>query len=130
LRKCNVRFFFAQGGAQAENCALIGIKLAKSHTDSGDCQMRTNRALPFLAFVFLLVPGVAAAEPLPYSKTVQKFCAADYRKYCGDYGLESAALRSCMDRNGESLSPSCVKALVSDGQVSQAEVDRRKKTRH
>jgi hypothetical protein len=92
--------------------------------------MRTNRALPLLAFAVLTVPTIAASEPIPYSKTVQKFCAADYKKFCGDYGLESTALRSCMDRNGESLSPSCVKALVSDGQVSQAEVDRRKKSGH
>ena len=89
--------------------------------------MRTNRALPLLAFVALAVPVIAAAEPIPYSKTVQKFCAEDYHKFCGDYGLETAALRSCMDRNGNSLSPSCVKALVSDGQVSQAEVDRRRR---
>jgi len=92
--------------------------------------MRTNHALPLLAFAVLAVPAMAAAEPIPYSKAVQKFCAADYKKYCGDYGLESAALRSCMDRNGNSLSPGCVKALVSDGQVTQAEVDRRKKAGH
>jgi hypothetical protein len=92
--------------------------------------MRTNRALPLLAFVVVAVPAVAAAEPIPYSKTVQRSCAGDYKKYCGEYGLESTALRACMDRNGESLSPSCVKALVSDGQISQAEVDRRKKAGH
>lgn len=92
--------------------------------------MRTNRVSLLLAFAVLAVPSLAAGEPIPYSKTVQKSCAADYKKYCGDYGLESAALRSCMDRNGNSLSPSCVKALVSDGQVSQSEVDRRKKAGH
>jgi hypothetical protein len=109
---------------------LIGLKLAVSHMDSGDLQMRAKRALPFLVFAVLAIPAIAAAEPIPYSKTVQKFCAADYKKYCGDYGLESTALRACMDRNGHSLSPSCVKALVSDGQVTQAEVDRRKKAGH
>jgi hypothetical protein len=62
-----------------------------------------------------------------YSKAVQKSCAADYRKYCGEYGLESAALRVCMDKAGKSLSQSCVKALVQSGEVSQAEVDRRKR---
>ncbi|MGE5260919.1 MAG: hypothetical protein ACM3MH_08585 [Actinomycetota bacterium] len=92
--------------------------------------MRTNRALLLLAFAILAVPAVAAAEPIPYSKTVQRSCAADYKKYCGEYGLESTALRACMDRNGESLSSTCVKALVSDGQISQAEVDRRKKAGH
>jgi hypothetical protein len=61
-----------------------------------------------------------------YSKAVQQFCRADYKKYCGEYGLETTALRACMDRNGESLSKSCVRALVQDGQVSQAEVNRHK----
>jgi hypothetical protein len=62
-----------------------------------------------------------------YSKAVQQFCRADYKKYCGEYGLETAALRSCMDRNGKSLSNACVRALVEDGQISQAEVNRRKR---
>jgi hypothetical protein len=68
--------------------------------------------------------GTAQAQS--YSKAVQQFCQADYKKYCGEYGLESTALRSCMDRNGKSLSKSCVRALVQSGEVSQAEVNRRK----
>ena len=39
----------------------------------------------------------------------------------------SAALRSCMNRNGKNLSAGCVNALVQSGEVSQAEVNRRKK---
>ena len=50
----------------------------------------------------------------------------DYRQSCGDYRLETAAFRACMDRNGESLSKSCVSALVASGEVTQAEVSRRK----
>ena len=68
--------------------------------------------------------GVAEADS--YSKAVQKSCAADYHKYCGEYGLESAGLRVCMDKNGKSLSKDCVNALVTSGEVTQAEVDRRK----
>lgn len=83
-------------------------------------------------FSGLLLAGIAAvsfagaAHAESYSKAVQQYCRADYKKYCGEYGLETSALRSCMDRNGKSLSKSCVKALVRDGQVSQAEVNRRK----
>jgi hypothetical protein len=62
-----------------------------------------------------------------YSKAVKQYCAADYHKYCGEYGLESAALRVCMDKNGRSLSKACVNALITSGEVSQAEVNRRKK---
>jgi len=54
---------------------------------------------------------------------MQNNCVNDYKKYCGDYGLQSAALNLCMRKAGPSLSPACVKALVQAGKVSQAEVD-------
>lgn len=72
----------------------------------------------------------AAAEQSRYSKALQKACAADYKKYCGEYGIETAALRTCMDKNGHSLTKTCVRALIDAGEVSQAEVNRRKKSRH
>ena len=89
-----------------------------------------SRMLVASAFVtFLAVTFLAcSAKADSYSKAVQRSCAADYHKYCGDYGLESAALRGCMDRAGKSLSKACVKALIQSGEVSQAEVDRRKKS--
>jgi hypothetical protein len=87
----------------------------------------TGIGLP-IAFAFVICSGGAALAETPYSKAVQKACAADYRAHCGEYGLETAALRTCMDKNGQSLSKTCVQALVADGQVSQAEVDRRKKS--
>lgn len=87
--------------------------------------MRNYRATAFLAAVSLFFcAGTAMADS--YSKAVQKSCAADYHTYCGEYGLESAALRVCMDKAGKQLSKACVKALIQSGEVSQAEVDRRK----
>jgi hypothetical protein len=86
--------------------------------------MRTYRMLLIAA---LPVFGFASAAAADYSKAVKQFCNADYKKYCGDYGLESAALRSCMDRNGNKLSKSCVNALIQSGEVSKAEVDRRRR---
>lgn len=86
--------------------------------------------------VKLLVALVAAAclagavEAAPITKAVQAACKTDYRNYCGEYGLETAALRSCMDRNGHKLSKTCVNALVKAGEVSQSEVDRRKRAGH
>jgi hypothetical protein len=83
-------------------------------------------------FSGLLLAGIAAiafagaAQAQSYSKAVQQFCRADYKKYCAEYGLETSGLRSCMDRNGNNLSKGCVRALVRDGYVTQAEVDRRK----
>ena len=75
----------------------------------------------------LALAAAAQAEPKSYSKAVQQNCNQDYKAHCGEYGLESNALRDCMDRNGEKLTKTCVNALVADGHVSQAEVDRRKK---
>jgi hypothetical protein len=87
--------------------------------------MRTIHATAFVACLSALcLAGAAHADS--YSKAVQKSCAADYHKYCGEYGLETAGLRACMDRNGKSLSKTCVNALVTSGEVTQAEVDRRK----
>jgi len=91
--------------------------------------MRTTIALPLFT-LGLLTYSAVAAEADSYSKAVQHSCASDYKKYCGEYGLESTGLRGCMDRNGNSLSKTCVQALVASGQVSQAEVDRRKKAGH
>ena len=79
-----------------------------------------------LVGVVLAVATTAAAETEKYSKAVQDNCNQDYKNFCGEYGLESNALRDCMDRKCEKLKKACVQALVADGHVSQAEVDRRK----
>ena len=70
---------------------------------------------------------VGVAEATTYSQAVHNACRSDYRKFCSDYGLDSPALRGCMDRAGRKLSKSCVNALVKAGQVSRKEVERRKK---
>lgn len=66
----------------------------------------------------------AWAQAGTISKDMQNFCVNDYKKFCGDYGLQTAALNLCMRKAGPSLSPACVNALVKAGKVSQAEVDR------
>jgi hypothetical protein len=87
--------------------------------------MPTNVAI-FVAACLSAFCLASTAHADSYSKAVQKSCAADYHKYCSEYGLESTALRVCMDKNGKSLSKTCVKALIQSGEVSQAEVDRRR----
>jgi len=89
--------------------------------------MRTTLATMLGALLCVACLGSSAAGADSYSKAVKKSCAADYHKHCSEYGLGSAALRVCMDKNGQSLSKSCVNALVASGEVSQAEVSRRKK---
>lgn len=90
--------------------------------------MKTYAATLIVATVsaFAFAGGAAGAQT--YSKIVTKSCTADYKKYCGEYGIESPGLRACMDKNCRSLSKTCVNALVKGGHVSQAEVDRRKRS--
>jgi hypothetical protein len=90
------------------------------------------REMLALAIMMLCVAFAceAAAEQSRYSKAVQQACMADYKKYCGEYGIETAALRTCMDKNGHRLAKTCVSALIDAGEVSQAEVNRRKKSGH
>jgi hypothetical protein len=89
--------------------------------------MNVYRAVALFA-LFSIAGLASSAQAAPITKAVQQACGTDYKKYCGEYGLETAALRSCMDRAGHSLSKMCVQALVEAGEVSQAEVDRRKKS--
>jgi hypothetical protein len=67
-----------------------------------------------------------AAQAAPISPLERQECHEDYKKFCADYGLDTPALRACMDRAGKSLSKGCVNALIQAGEVSQAEVERRK----
>jgi hypothetical protein len=89
--------------------------------------MKCYRARLPAALVLILAclgPSVAFAQAGTITKDMQNFCVNDYKKFCGDYGLQSAALNLCMRKAGPSLSPACVQALVKAGKVSQAEVNR------
>ena len=61
------------------------------------------------------------------SKHGQQHCVQDYKKFCSEWGIESKGLRNCMHKHGDNLTHACVAALVKSGEVSQAEVERRKK---
>lgn len=90
--------------------------------------MTCYRATLTIVFVSILsicsAPSAAWAQAGTITKSMQNNCANDYKKFCGDYGLESAALNLCMKKAGPSLSPACVQALVQAGKVSQADVDK------
>ena len=87
---------------------------------------------PVAAIVALLTlcsfasPTIAEAKPI--TEAEKKHCEQAYHKYCGEYGLESNALRSCMSRNGRSLPHACIEALIDAGEISRSEVERRKKS--
>jgi hypothetical protein len=85
--------------------------------------MTCKRAVATILLVFAL-PSAAFAQAGTITKGMQNNCANDYKKFCGDYGLQTAALNLCMKKAGPSLSPACVQALVQAGKVSQADVDK------
>ena len=84
----------------------------------------------------LLIASVAIscffspAQAGPITQLEQQQCSADYHKFCGEYGLDTPALRTCMDKAGHGLSKGCVEALIDAGEVSRAEVERRRKSGH
>ena len=87
---------------------------------------RSRSAISFalLACIASASPTAAWAQAGKISKEMERNCVNDYKKFCGQYGLQTSALNLCMKRAGPSLSPACVRALVRAGKVSQAEVDR------
>lgn len=87
--------------------------------------MKTRRATLLIASISIACLA-SAARAAPISPLERQECRDDYKKFCGEYGLDSPALRACMDRAGRGLSKGCVQALIQAGEVSQAEVDRRK----
>jgi hypothetical protein len=87
----------------------------------------TTLSLFIAALSLTVFAGAAEAQPSRYSKQLQRACANDYKVHCGQFGLETEALRLCMNRVGHRLTTTCVNALVAAGEVSQAEVNRRKR---
>ncbi|MHA1133605.1 MAG: hypothetical protein ACTSRM_04900 [Alphaproteobacteria bacterium] len=91
--------------------------------------MTGYRAAEVAVFVLILAFACMPASPAwsqagTITKGMQNNCVNDYKKFCGEYGLQTSALNYCMKKAGPSLSPACVRALVQAGKISQAEVDR------
>lgn len=79
------------------------------------------------AVVVALAGSVAlASQAGAASLGVKLACASDYSAHCGNHPVGSAGLRKCMRSHGSQLSSGCVTALVAAGEVSKAEVDRRR----
>jgi hypothetical protein len=85
---------------------------------------RLPAALALTALMLCAGSSAALAQAGTITKGMQNNCANDYKKFCGDYGLQTSALNLCMKKAGPSLSPACVTALVQAGKVSQADVDK------
>jgi hypothetical protein len=80
-----------------------------------------------LAFLLVVLSAGSVLAQHTYSDAVQRACANDYKQHCREYGIESEALRLCMDRAGQKLTQTCVDALVADGEISKQQVEARKR---
>ena len=80
-----------------------------------------------LTFLCVFLSAGSALAQHTYSDAVQRACASDYKKHCREYGIETEALRLCMDRAGQKLTQTCVDALVADGEISKQQVEARKR---
>jgi hypothetical protein len=87
-------------------------------------QIFTTAALSAAALATVMSVQVQPAAAV--SMAVKMACMSDYLSNCSQHTIGSPAVRSCMRSVGARLSKSCVRALVAAGEVSQAEVDRRK----
>lgn len=85
---------------------------------------RPPTALVLLVFLACLAPSAAWAQAGAISKDMQNYCVNDYKKFCGDYGIQTSAVNLCMRKAGPGLSPACVNALVKAGKISAAEVEK------
>ena len=70
--------------------------------------------------------GLVGIMLLPSRSHAVTACGWDYRNFCGEWGIGTAGLNNCMNRNARRLSEGCVRALVAQGKVSRAEVERRR----
>ena len=67
------------------------------------------------------------ADAKPITEAEKRHCEQAYHKYCGEYGLESNALRNCMSRNGRVAtcvhrsSHRCWRGLAERGRASKKE---------
>ena len=87
---------------------------------------KTSSSLRLLAAAIALgTIGFHANQASASSLAVQLACASDYYAYCSKHDPDGPGVRACMNANGAKLSNRCVNALVSAGEISKAEVERR-----
>jgi hypothetical protein len=82
--------------------------------------MKAAMGLLFGVLMVCAHTSASSAEPTKITGDEKRFCAEAYHKFCGEYGLDSPALRDCMDRNGRVLPHDCVEALMMPERCREA----------
>ncbi|CAA2136856.1 hypothetical protein [Hyphomicrobium sp. ghe19] len=58
------------------------------------------------------------------SDSVRQACRNDYYQHCSQYSVGTEELRQCMRKVGDGLSTPCLVALVQEGEITKADVER------
>ena len=67
---------------------------------------------------------VSSVGAYAVSNRVKVACQDDYLHHCSAYEVGSEFLRQCMRKVGRGLSTSCIAALVQEGEITKADIDR------
>jgi hypothetical protein len=89
-------------------------------------RMRRTAQIVLGSTLVLAGAAITAGDAFAVSLSVQLACATDYYAHCSAYSPDSPQVRSCMRGVGSGLSKRCVNALIAAGEVSTAEVARRR----
>lgn len=68
--------------------------------------------------------GAGAANAVGWQTRLN--CASDYYAYCSKHAIGTPGVAQCMRANGQRLSKGCINALIADGEISKAEVEKQK----
>ncbi|MFA5952841.1 MAG: hypothetical protein WC807_21505 [Hyphomicrobium sp.] len=79
-----------------------------------------------LLFGLLTLTIFVPSSAFAYSEQVRNACKNDYLAHCNTHEVGSESLRQCMRNAGPKLEPTCVNALVAAGEVSAAEVAKKR----
>lgn len=98
---------------------------------TNDLTKHPGRSMPAVLGIGVTLAAIVlqSGSAFAVSAAVKRACMSDYFAYCSSHAVGSPGLRSCMNKAGPNLSKGCVAALVSAGEISKTEVDRRQASR-
>lgn len=77
----------------------------------------------YLAAATLAASFIAPAAVAEVNDAVRNACRDDYHKHCENLVVGSEELRTCMRSKATDLSQECLKALVTNNEVTQEDIE-------
>lgn len=88
--------------------------------------METTLACAVVLGLAFAISAMSAGPADAVSLRVKIACSKDYFANCSAFRPDTPEVRKCMRAAGSKLSPRCVNALVTAGEVTKQEVTRRR----